>query len=105
MKKCIRVIAAVLIVAAALSTAGCGDTGSSGGERALPRRFEYVDNASAGTDLGGVKLSGCEYILVDTLTGVLYLYKNTKYGGGITVLLDANGMPLTLDGGQHEKGE
>ncbi len=32
-------------------------------------------------------------ILLDTETGILYLYTGTGYGGGVTPLLDQNGAP------------
>ena len=34
------------------------------------------------------------YVLVDRLTGVNYLYCNSGYSGGLTVLLDADGKPI-----------
>lgn len=36
-------------------------------------------------------------IYVDTLTGVQYL---RVYNGGVCVMVDADGKPLTLDGGK-----
>lgn len=33
-------------------------------------------------------------ILVDTKTGVNYLYKSSGYSGGLTPLLDAEGKPI-----------
>ena len=37
---------------------------------------------------------GCEQILVDRLTGVNYLFVQSGYAGGLTVLLDRNGQPV-----------
>ena len=37
---------------------------------------------------------GCEQILVDRLTGVNYLFVQSGYAGGLTVLLDRNGKPV-----------
>ena len=37
---------------------------------------------------------GCIEILVDKETGVNYLYRQTGYAGGLTVLLDENGKPV-----------
>ena len=34
------------------------------------------------------------YVLVDRETGVNYLYINSGYSGGLTVLLDADGKPI-----------
>ena len=49
------------------------------------KRFEMVYTQ------GG--LSGTE-IWVDKETGVHYLFHNTGYAGGMTVLLDENGKPV-----------
>ena len=37
---------------------------------------------------------GCEQIVVDKLTGVNYLFVQSGYAGGLTVLLDRNGKPV-----------
>lgn len=34
------------------------------------------------------------HVITDTHTGVQYMYYYNARGGGITVLVDANGMPL-----------
>ena len=34
------------------------------------------------------------YVLADRETGVNYLYANGGYGGGLTVLVDADGKPI-----------
>ena len=34
------------------------------------------------------------YVLVDKKTGVNYLYASSGYGGGLTVLVDADGKPI-----------
>ena len=43
---------------------------------------------------GGGFSSPATYILVDRLTGVNYLYAASGYGGGLTVLLGADGKPV-----------
>ncbi len=35
-----------------------------------------------------------QYVLVDKLTGVNYLYVASGYSGGLTVLVDAMGNPI-----------
>ena len=35
-----------------------------------------------------------QYVLVDRETGVNYLYVNSGYSGGLTVMLDATGNPI-----------
>ena len=52
---------------------------------AKEKRFERVFKQ------GG--LDACE-ILVDTETGVQYLFRASGYAGGLTPLLDAEGKPL-----------
>ena len=37
---------------------------------------------------------GTMEIWVDTLTGVNYLWQQTGYGGGLTVLVDREGKPI-----------
>lgn len=41
----------------------------------------------------GGGLSGKTQVLIDRETGVNYLYINTGYSGGLTVLLDSDGKP------------
>ena len=41
---------------------------------------------------------GCEAIIVDTETGVEYLWEHRGYAGGLTVLIDHNGKPLIANG-------
>jgi len=37
---------------------------------------------------------GSEQIIVDTVTGVNYLFVQSGYAGGLTVLLDRDGKPV-----------
>ena len=48
------------------------------------KRFDRVYSQGAGST----------QVLVDRETGVNYLYISSGYGGGLTVLLDAEGKPL-----------
>lgn len=41
---------------------------------------------------------GLQWILVDDKTGVMYLFVKSGYGGGLTVMLDAEGNPLIWEG-------
>lgn len=52
----------------------------------LPKRF-IIKEKQGGFSIG-------TYVLVDRETGVNYLYCNSGYSGGLTVLLDADGKPL-----------
>ena len=50
-------------------------------------RFQIVHE-----DKGMTRIS---YVLRDKETGVLYLFHQSDIGGGLTVLVDRDGMPLT----------
>ena len=41
-----------------------------------------------------IKLAETVEILVDTETGVNYIYRQSGYSGGLTPLLDADGKPV-----------
>lgn len=41
---------------------------------------------------------GCEAIVLDTETGVQYLWQHYGNAGGLTVLLDHDGKPLIAEG-------
>ncbi len=43
---------------------------------------------------GNSLVEGCRKIFVDKETGVNYLYIQSGYSGGLTVLLDADGKPV-----------
>ena len=46
---------------------------------------------------------GSEQILVDKKTGVNYLFVQSGYAGGLTVLVDANGKPIVTPVSQYEE--
>ena len=46
---------------------------------------------------------GSETILVDKKTGVNYLFVQSGYAGGLTVLVDANGKPIVTPVSQYEE--
>ena len=54
---------------------------------ARDRRFELIEREGRG-------LAVHIRIIVDTETGVNYLYVQDGYGGGLTPLLDAKGNPI-----------
>ncbi len=43
---------------------------------------------------GGAFSDSAQRVLVDRETGVNYLYTASGYGGGLTVLVDAEGRPI-----------
>ena len=52
------------------------------------KRFRVIDED--GKALAGVKTK----VIQDQQTGVLYLYHQDGYGGGLAVLVDREGKPL-----------
>ena len=46
---------------------------------------------------GNALTSGVRQVLLDTATGVQYLYVASGYGGGLCPLVDKEGGPLTWD--------
>ena len=46
---------------------------------------------------------GTEMILVDKKTGVNYLFVQSGYAGGLTVLLNADGKPIVTPVSQYEE--
>lgn len=73
-----------VIVTATLLIAGCSDTA----------------NVSAGQDSTMVLVgSGRNHLIyADKDTGVMYLYMGSGYGGGLTVMLNADGTPKIWQG-------
>lgn len=57
------------------------------------KRFQVIQEEAPA---GGMMMS--TVILLDTMTGVLYLHMTNGYGGGMTPLLDAEGKPVIWDG-------
>ena len=43
------------------------------------------------------KLNNNMTILVDTITGVCYIYRKVGYGAGMTMLMDTDGTPLLYE--------
>ena len=70
------IIAALAVVLACLVAVGCTDSVAAGDGRFLLEGY------------------GTAHVITDAHTGVQYMYYYNARGGGITVLVDANGMPL-----------
>lgn len=47
---------------------------------------------------GGLRDSGLIQIIVDTETGVNYLFVRSGYGAGLTPLLNSDGKPIVTKG-------
>ena len=70
------IIAALAAVLACLIAVGCTDSVAAEEGRFLFERY------------------GTAHVITDTHTGVQYMYYYNARGGGITVLVDADGKPL-----------
>lgn len=70
------IIAALAAVLACLIAVGCTDSVAAGDGRFLLKGY------------------GTAHVITDSHTGVQYMYYYNARGGGITVLVDADGMPL-----------
>ena len=51
------------------------------------KRFRVVEKQ-------GNDLASADKVIQDRVTGVLYLFHQDGYGGGLTVLVDRDGKPL-----------
>ena len=71
-----KTILAALAILACLIAVGCTDSVAAEDGRFL------------------LEWHGAAHVITDTHTGVQYMYYYNARGGGITVLVDANGMPL-----------
>ena len=72
------------------SLVGCGSHVEATTETGTPlgyNRFQIVEGDY-----------GSEAIIVDTETGVEYLWEHHGYAGGLTLLVDYNGKPLIAEG-------
>ena len=56
----------------------------------LDSRFKIINDTNDGF--------GYFQIIVDTETGVMYLFRGEGYRGGLTVMVDADGKPLIYEG-------
>lgn len=82
-----KLLAIVLICLIGLT--GCGeDVDGAGTQTNVRPRFSRVGASSWFEDY---------YYLVDQRTGVVYLIYGLGKGGGITVVLNADGTPMTKD--------
>ena len=80
-----RVVSLILVLfMLAFTLASCGkESAEAGGKSPFEGRFAsyYADNGL--------------YVYVDKGTGVCYLWRYSGYKGGLTVMLDEDGRPLT----------
>lgn len=88
MKKFLAIILSIMICCFAF--VGCSRKNEVIKTTELDRRFKIINDTNDG-------LGYCN-IIVDTETGVMYLFRGAGYRGGLTVMVDANGKPLIYEG-------
>jgi hypothetical protein len=76
---------ALVVVMVGVALTGCTTTTDAEAPNPFSDRFVELD---AGDWIRAI---------VDKETGVCYLWRERGYGGGMTVLLDADGTPLTYE--------
>lgn len=88
MKKFLAIILSIMICC--FTFVGCSRKNEVIKTTELDRRFKIINDTNDG-------LGYCN-IIVDTETGVMYLFRGAGYRGGLTVMVDANGKPLIYEG-------
>lgn len=88
MKKILAIILSIMICCFAF--VGCGRKNEIIKTTELDSRFKIIKDTNDG-------LGYCN-IIVDTETGVMYLFRGVGYRGGLAVMLDADGKPLIYEG-------
>ena len=92
-----KIITFILAIALAISLAACDTTyaeaAAAAEERAANARFIIVEESVSG-------LGNCADIIVDTQTGVMYLYIDvpSSHKLGMTALLNTDGTPMIWEG-------
>ena len=96
MKKSIIIILIVaILVIATIGFCGCDDKKSTNYGSIDNDRFVVIQHNDISPSL-----LGDEYVLVlyDKETKVMYLFAKSGYGGGLTVLVNADGTPMLYEG-------
>ena len=88
MKKFLTII--LLIMICCFIFVGCGRKNDVIKTTELDGRFKIISDTNDG-------LGYCN-IIVDTETGVMYLFRGAGYRGGLTAMVDADGKPLIYEG-------
>ena len=88
MKKILAIILSIMICC--FTFVGCGRKNKVIKTTELDSRFKIISDTNDG-------LGYCN-IIVDTETGVMYLFRGAGYRGGLTVMVDADGKPLIYEG-------
>ena len=88
MKRILAIMISILLCCLVLS--GCGRKNDVIITTELDSRFKIISDTNDGV--------GYCNIIVDTETGVMYLFRGAGYRGGLTVMVDADGKPLLYEG-------
>ena len=88
MKRVLAVI--LLIMICCFMFVGCSRKNDVIITTELDSRFKIINDTNDGF--------GYFQIIVDTETGVMYLFRGAGYRGGLTVMVDADGKPLIYEG-------
>lgn len=89
----IRILVCALILCVACAMFCSCDLSDNTDQTDTNNRFKMVYEQGA---------ASAQIIIVDTETGVMYLYKKNGYSGGLTVMVDQDGKPLIWE---SEDGE
>lgn len=82
MKRCMAILLVLVMVVAMM--VGCVST-------------PIVEDVETGDRFVVVVSQGTNAVYADTETGVMYYFHISGYGGGMTVMVDADGNPLIWD--------
>lgn len=82
MKRCMAVLLVLVMVVTMM--VGCAIT-------------PIVEDVETGERFVVVVTQGANTVYADTETGVMYYFHKSGYGGGMTVMVDADGNPLIWD--------
>lgn len=88
MKRILAII--VLIIMCCFAFVGCGRKNEVITTTELDYRFKIINDTNDGF--------GYTKIIIDTETGVMYLFRGEGYRGGLTVMVDVDGKPLIYEG-------
>lgn len=88
MKRILAIIISIILCCLVLS--GCGRKNEVIKTTELDSRFKIIKDTNDGYGY-------CD-IIVDTETGVMYLFRGAGYRGGLTVMVDTDGKPLIYEG-------
>lgn len=86
MEKIVRIKLLMLALLIVLVITGCATQSTAGEHNPFEDRFAVVST-----------INNTIKVIIDRTTGVCYLWRKSGYGAGMTVLLDADGTPLTYE--------